>query len=97
MVVGVDNPVESLSRAESQAVFNGRIPNWSSLAGSDQPITLLSRERGSGARTLFEQRVLAEQRLSINALLLSGNTALLEAVAATPEPVGVRCWGLWTG
>lgn len=93
VVVGVDNPVESLSRAEAQAVFNGRITNWSSLAGSNQSITLLSRERGSGARTLFEQRILVEQRLSINALLLSGNTALLEAVAATPGAVGYTMLG----
>lgn len=93
VVVGTDNPVEGLSRGEAQAVFNGRIANWSSLGGPDQPIALLSRERGSGARTLFEQRVMAEQRLSINALLLSGNPALLAAVAATPGAVGYTMLG----
>jgi len=93
IVVGAANPAENLSRAEAQAVFNGRITNWSSLGGPDQPIALLSRERGSGARTLFEQRIMAEQRLSINALLLSGNPALLAAVAATPGAVGYTMLG----
>jgi len=97
IVVGVDNPAQNLSRAEAQAVFNGRITNWSSLGEPDQPITLLSRERGSGARTLFEQRIMAEQRLSINALLLSGNAALLETVAATPGAVGYTMLGSVNG
>ncbi|MCA9875030.1 MAG: substrate-binding domain-containing protein [Anaerolineales bacterium] len=93
VVVGANNPVEGLSRAEVQAVFNGRITNWSSLGGPDQPITLLSRERGSGARTLFEQRIMAAQRLSINAMLLGDNAALLESLAATPGAVGYTMLG----
>jgi len=97
VVVGADNPVEGLSRAEVQAVFNGRITNWSVLGGPDQPIALLSRERGSGARTFFEQRIMAGQRLSINALLLGDDVALLETLAATPGAVGYSMLGSVAG
>ena len=97
VVVGADNPAQGLSRAEVQAVFNGRITNWSALGGPDQPITLLSRERGSGTRTLFEQRIMAGQRLNINAMLLGDNVALLEALAAAPGAVGYTMLGSVAG
>ncbi len=83
-----DNPVQTLTSAEIQAIFNGRLTNWQSVGGFDQEIVLLSREQGSGLRTLLRQHIMAEQRISPNALLQTGNEAMLTAVANDPAAVG---------
>ena len=83
-----DNPVQSLTSAEVQAIFNGRITNWQAVGGANESIVLLSREQGAGLRTLLRQRIMAEQRISPNALLQTGNDAMLTAVADNPAAIG---------
>lgn len=83
-----DNPVQTLTGAEVQAIFNGRLTNWQSVGGPNQEIVLLSREQGSGLRTLLRQQIMAEQRLSPNALLQTGNEAMLTAVTNNPAAIG---------
>ena len=88
LIVHPDNPVSQLTRAEVQAIFNGRLTNWQSIAGANQEIVLLSREQGSGLRTLLRQQIMAEQRISPNAQLQTGNEAMLTAVADNPAAIG---------
>ncbi|MEZ4642409.1 MAG: substrate-binding domain-containing protein [Chloroflexota bacterium] len=87
IIVHPDNPVTNLSRGEVQAVFNGRIANWSALGGPDAPITLVSRERGSGTRAIFVERVMGEQRVSINAVVAAGDTPYKNLLPPTPMPL----------
>ena len=93
IVVHPDNAVRALTRAEIQGIYNGRISNWANLGGADSPIALVSREPGAGTRTILKQRVMVEQRTSINAVLRTGNDALLEAVASDPRAVGYTMVG----
>ena len=88
-----DNPVQALTPAEVQAIFNGRITNWQSLGGADEAIVLLSREQGSGLRTILRQQIMAEQRFSPNARLQSGDEAMLTAVANNPAAIGYSSMG----
>lgn len=88
IIVHPDNPVQGLTSAEVQAIFNGRLTNWQSVGGANQEIELLSREQGSGLRTLLRQQIMAEQRISPNALLQTGNGAMLTAVAENPASIG---------
>ena len=71
-----------------QAIFNGRITNWQAIGGANEAIVLLSREQGAGLRTLLRQRLMVEQRISPNALLQTGNEALLTAVTNNPAAIG---------
>jgi hypothetical protein len=93
VVVHPDNPLSSLTLGEVQALFNGRITNWSSLGGPDRPVELVSRESGAGTRTLLNQRVLAEQRLDINATIASSDEELLTAVTSNPQAIGYTMMG----
>ena len=92
-IVHPDNPVTALTSAEIQAIFNGRITNWQSLGGPDQTIALLSREQGSGLRTLLRQQIMAEQRIDPNALLQAGDEAMSTAVANNPTAIGYSSLG----
>jgi phosphate transport system substrate-binding protein len=93
IIVHPDNPVPGLTSAEVQAIFNGRLTNWQSVGGVNQEIVLLNREEGSGLRTLLRQRLMAEQRISLNALLQTGNGAMLTAVASNPAAIGFSSMG----
>ena len=98
IVVHPDVPVNALSRAEVQGVFNGRIQNWQALdraafGGPDLPITLISREDGAGTRSLFASQIMAEQRININAQVQASDAALLAAVANTPGAIGYSMMG----
>ena len=93
ILVHPDNPVTTLTVAEVQAIFNGRITNWSSLGGPNQPIQLLSRESGAGTRSLLNQRILSEQRLDINATIASSDGALITAVSTDPHAIGYSMMG----
>ncbi len=88
LIIPLDNPVQGLTSADVQAIFNGRLTNWQSVGGPDREIVLLSREQGSGLRTLLRQQLMAEQRISPNALLQTGNEAMLTAVANNPAAIG---------
>lgn len=93
IVVHPDNPVSNLGREEVQAIFNGRLSNWSAVGGPALPITLISREPGAGTRAIFQQRIMAEQRIHINTIIEPGHQALVTAVAADAAAVGYSMMG----
>jgi ABC-type phosphate transport system substrate-binding protein len=93
IIVHPDNPVTALSTAEIQAVFNGRITNWSSLGGPDMPIEVVSREQGAGSRILFSERIMLEQRISITAQIVSLNNQMIETVAGNSAAIGYSMMG----
>lgn len=93
IIVHPDNPVTELTLAEVQAVFSGKIGNWSLLGGADSPIMLVSRERGSGARALFNERVMGAQRLAITAQVAGDQMQVLEKVAGDAAAIGYVMMG----
>lgn len=93
LIVHPDNPVDNLSLAEAQALFNGRLQNWQAIGGVDQPVTIFSRETGSGALTLLNQLVMVEQRLNINATIAPSAEGMQQAVADTPQALGFSMLG----
>jgi phosphate transport system substrate-binding protein len=93
VIVHPDNPLAGLSAAEIQALFNGRITNWSSLGGPDTAVQVVSREQGAGSRTIFSERIMLEQRVTITAQIVSSNDQMIEAVAANPAAVGYSMMG----
>lgn len=94
IIVHPDNPVTGLSTAEIQAIFNGQITNWTSLGGADLPIEVISREQGAGSRSLFSERIMLEQRVTITAQIVSDNNQMIETVAANPAAVGYSMMGI---
>jgi phosphate transport system substrate-binding protein len=61
IVVHPDNPVKTLTLAQIQDIYFGRVTNWKDLGGLDQPIVPVQREISSGSRGAFDEMVLNKQ------------------------------------
>jgi phosphate transport system substrate-binding protein len=87
----------SLSVEQVQAIFAGEITNFSEVGGPDAPITVVSREEGSGTRAAFEELVMehgdVEKAITENALLQQSNGQVRTTVASTPNTIGYLSFG----
>jgi phosphate transport system substrate-binding protein len=95
IVVHPDVGVDGLTLDQAQAVFAGEITNWSELGGADAPITVISREEGSGTRGAFEEMVMGKEGPPIAeaALLFPSNGAVRTAVSTTPDSIAYLSFG----
>ncbi len=93
VVVHPGNPVSNLTLAQVREIFNGGIRNWKELGGKDAPITVVSREAGSGTRSSFEQ-ILGGIRLGKDAIVQDSNGSIRETVANDANAVGYLSHGL---
>lgn len=93
VVVHPTNPVESLTKEQVRGVFNGEIKNWKEVGGPDKPITVVSREAGSGTRASFEA-TLGGIRLTKEAIIQDSNGTVRETVANDENSMGYLSHGL---
>jgi phosphate transport system substrate-binding protein len=61
IVVHPDNPVKTLTLAQIEDIYFGKVTNWKDLGGLDQPIVPVQREISSGSRGAFDEMVLKKQ------------------------------------
>lgn len=93
VVVNPANGVAGLTMAQVRDIFSGKVSNWKQVGGADAPITIVSREAGSGTRTSFEQ-IVGGIILSKDALIQDSNGTIRETVANDPNAVGYLSHGL---
>jgi phosphate transport system substrate-binding protein len=97
VVTHPDTEIPSLSIEQVQDIFAGEITNFSAVGGPDAPITVVSREEGSGTRAAFEELVMeyndSEAVITENALLQQSNGQVRTTVATTPNTIGYLSFG----
>ena len=93
IVINPKNKVNNLTTDQARDIFNGKIVNWKEVGGDDVPITVVSREAGSGTRTSFEQ-ILTNITLKKDALIQDSNGTIRETVANDANSVGYLSHGL---
>jgi phosphate transport system substrate-binding protein len=94
IVAHPDVPVDELTREQVRGIFAGEITNWSEVGGPDKPITVVSREEGSGTRAAFEEMVMGEDTVIVDtAILHPSNGAVRTAVSTTPDSIGYLSFG----
>jgi phosphate transport system substrate-binding protein len=83
-------------------IFAGEITNFSDVGGPDSPITVVSREEGSGTRAAFEELVMEykddagekqSKLINENALLQQSNGQVRTTVSTTPNSIGYLSFG----
>jgi len=93
MVVHPSNPISNLTTEQVRGIFNGGIRNWKDIGGKDAPITVVSREAGSGTRTSFEQ-IVTGIHLTKDAVVQDSNGTIRETVANDANAVGYLTHGV---
>lgn len=64
VVVNPSNTASNLTQEQIQKIYSGEITNWSEVGGADAPITVVTREDGSGTRSAFMEIVGLEEIVS---------------------------------
>ncbi|MGE5457248.1 MAG: phosphate ABC transporter substrate-binding protein [Methanococcaceae archaeon] len=93
IVLNPKNPVANLTTEQVRDIFNGKITNWKEVGGNDAPITVVSREAGSGTRSSFEQ-IIGDIKLKQDALIQDSNGTIRETVSNDPNSVSYLSHGL---
>jgi len=101
----VTNPgvqLPGLSVEQVRSIFAGEITNFAEVGGPDAPITVISREEGSGTRAAFEELVMESKDaagekqtklITDKALLQQSNGQVRTAVATTPNTIAYLSFG----
>jgi len=83
IVAHATTPFEETGLAQLQEIFRGRVQEW-----DETVLTVVSRERGSGARAAFENAILSDYDTTLTAVVVSSNEAVIEHTARTPGSIG---------
>jgi phosphate transport system substrate-binding protein len=94
IVVHPSNPVRGLKVAEVKQIFSGDLTDWKVLGGADKPITVVTREEGSGTRGAFQELVMGKTRIFRGAITEDSNGTVREIVAHDPAAIGFISLGL---
>lgn len=79
--------VDSLSIDQLEQVYSGKISNWKALGGDDLPVVLYGRDKKSGTRDYFYNKVLSGN-IPENITECKSNDAVLNEVIAHPGAMG---------
>lgn len=88
VVVNPGNPVQALKTADIMNIYLGNIKNWKELGGNDAPITVVSREEGSGTREAFTSLVMNKKDILKTAIIQNSTGAVLTTVAGDKNAIG---------
>ncbi len=88
IVVHPNNPVDALSYTQLRDIFTGQLLDWADIGGKPGDIVLVSREDGSGARRLFEERIMGDKSVSLTAIVMPSSADVADFVATHPRAIG---------
>jgi phosphate transport system substrate-binding protein len=94
IIVHPSNPVRGLKVAEVKQIFAGDLTRWGDLGGPDKPITVVTREEGSGTRGAFQELVMGKTRIFRGAITEDSNGTVREIVTHDPAAIGFISLGL---
>lgn len=95
VVTSPDNFVDSLTLAQLEGVFSGRIDNWSALGGPDTPINVYAPALASGEAEFFAQTVLEPELSEFAATVqhIDNINGVADQVMADPAGIGLTSTG----
>lgn len=88
VVVSPENPVEDLSKSQISDIYTGKITNWKDVGGNDGEINVITREDGSGTRSVFQNIILGKDKMRSDAVVLISTESVAQAVKGDPNAVG---------
>lgn len=101
VIVNPANKVADISKEQLMKIYTGAITNWKEVGGTDNPITVVSREDGSGTRGAFIELTGVEVKegdkkvdKTVATAITQGSTgAVITTVAQDPNAIGYASFG----
>jgi phosphate transport system substrate-binding protein len=93
-VVHPSNPTNDVTLDQARAIYAGRIRNWKELGALRLPVTLITREEGSGTRAAFETLVMRGDQIVSSALVQDSTGAVRQMVGGDSAAIGYISVGL---
>jgi len=94
LIVHPSNPITDLSAEQIRRIFSSQITKWNEIGGWNHPITLVTREEGSGTREAFQHMIMGKTDISLRALVQDSNGAIRQVVGDDPNSIGYISLGL---
>lgn len=88
IIVNQKNPINAIQAAQVAQVFAGEILTWPAGPDAGKPIAVVSREQGSGTRDAFETIVMNGRRVTLTALVMPGEAAVVDYVSQHSDAIG---------
>lgn len=81
--------VKSLTKAQLQDIFTGKVTNWKDVGGPDKAVVLITRPSTSGTRALFTKYALdGKEELSNKSMETDDSGTLVQTVSQTKGAIG---------
>lgn len=81
--------VKSLTKAQLQDIFTGKVTNWKDVGGLDEAVVLITRPSTSGTRALFTEYALdGKEELSNKSMETDDSGTLVQTVSQTKGAIG---------
>ena len=81
--------VKSLTKAQLQDIFTGKVTNWKDVGGPDEAVVLITRPSTSGTRALFTKYALdGKEELSNKSMETDDSGTLVQTVSQTKGAIG---------
>ena len=81
--------VKSLTKAQLQDIFTGRVTNWKDVGGPDEAVVLITRPSTSGTRALFTKYALdGKEELANKSMETDDSGTLVQTVSQTKGAIG---------
>jgi len=88
VIVNPANDLDGVTTEQLRSIYLGHLSNWSDIGGADMPITVISREDGSGTRAEFERLVMGARQTTQSAQVAPSSAAIVESVARVQGGIG---------
>lgn len=81
--------VKSLTKAQLQDIFTGKVTNWKDVGGLDEAVVLITRPSTSGTRALFTKYALdGKEELSNKSMETDDSGTLVQTASQTKGAIG---------
>lgn len=88
VIVNPSNRVSNLTTKQLQAIFSGKLINWSQVGGRNLPIDLVNRDEASGTREAFKKLVMGDVPFDPAAAVLPGTGQVRDVVSRSEGAIG---------
>lgn len=88
IIVNNENAISDLTIEQVRKIYTGEYTNWKQLGGSDAPISVVTREAGSGTLDAFESLVMNKEPILTNANTQNATNGVRTVVQGDKNAIG---------